>query len=121
MTLQKTTHGKPKLCHEGYYYNVDTSYKKTTSDGLVTWKCEFGHVTSNRQWKCNGRVRTKAFDPSQDKIESEIEIITPHHDLHLPNYSREKKFEVANKVKEIALLNGAGPRAIVKNVFSDQV
>ena len=35
LTLVKTTRGRPKLCHEGYYYTTEKSRENKT-----TWKCE---------------------------------------------------------------------------------
>lgn len=51
LTIRKTTHGKPKLCYEGYYYTIDTSVSKIIEPGMpIKWKCEFGHNTPDRPW-----------------------------------------------------------------------
>lgn len=71
-------------------------------------------MTTDRRWKCNGRVQTTHFDPP-------VIEISAHHAQHMPSFVREKKIAIVNDIKERALINDANPRVIVKTLFEEQV
>lgn len=114
-TTHKTNRDKPKLAYQGYYYNIDSSNSKIIEPGRpLKLKCDCSHLNKQRTWICNGRIETNHFL-------GPVKILSPHHPLHLPNYSREADIVVRGQVKILSLANDNNPRTIIKQVQSSNV